>query len=99
MAIDTIEKRRGVNAVRGRLPWFRRFILPDADGAISQADRQQVAFAYRGIAAAEAVEIHPGDATFSRSGVAAVSISRSGPAASTFTRSGVGAVTIGRKQS
>lgn len=49
MAIDTVAKRGSAIATR-RLPWFRRF-APVPDGSITQADRQQVAFVYGGIAA------------------------------------------------
>lgn len=47
MAIDTEAKRKGAIAAR-RLPWFRRF-TPVPDGSMTQDDRQQVAFVYRGI--------------------------------------------------
>lgn len=51
MAIDTQQKRISAIATR-RLPWMRRF-APVPDGTVTQADRQQVAFVYVGIAAAE----------------------------------------------
>ena len=52
MAIDTAAKRCSAIATR-RLPWFRRF-EPRPDATVDLADRQQLGFVYRGIAAAAA---------------------------------------------
>lgn len=50
MAVDTRDKRS--SAIHLGLPW--RGMLPLPDGALSQADRQHVAWLYGGILAGEA---------------------------------------------
>ena len=45
MAIDSAYKRWGATATR-RMPWFRRFAQPLADGTIGTTDRKQVALVY-----------------------------------------------------
>lgn len=50
MAINTAAKRKSACASR-RLPWLRRH-LPFPTGTVDQADREQAAFDYIGIAAA-----------------------------------------------
>lgn len=47
MALDTRDKR--ASAINVASPW--RGLLPVPDGSLNQADRQHVAFLYRGIAA------------------------------------------------
>ncbi len=51
MAVDTKQKRASAIGVR----WAWLPILPDADGSVSQADRQDVAFTYTGILSASPV--------------------------------------------
>lgn len=58
MSVDTAAKRCSAIATR-RLPWLRRF-APIPDGSVDAADRQQVAFVYRGIAVTVVVEYEPG---------------------------------------
>ena len=55
MAVDTRNKR--ASAISIGLPW--RGLLPEPDGTIDQADRQQVALVYVGILAGEPVVIVP----------------------------------------
>lgn len=85
MAIDTVAKRRSALATR-RLPWFRRFHAPVADGTIDQGDRQQLAFVYRGILSAN-------DPTPRMACVEALDVFCVGPAASdVFTPAKYGGV-------
>ena len=49
MAIDSKLKRMSAVGAR-RLPWMRRF-TPSPESSVDQADRQHVAFSYRGILA------------------------------------------------
>ncbi len=58
MAIDTQLKRMSAVGSR-RLPWMRRF-TPSPDASVDQADRQHVAFVYRGIAAGSPASIVAG---------------------------------------
>lgn len=52
MAVDTKLKRISAVATR-RLPWMRRFV-PSPESSVDAADRQHVAFLYRGVLAGEA---------------------------------------------
>jgi hypothetical protein len=54
MPVDTREKRAG--AVYVGLPWRGQLPLPD--GAIAQADRQQVAYMYPGILATASTALY-----------------------------------------
>lgn len=56
MAVDTRDKR--ASAVMHTLPW--RQLLPLPDGTVAQADRQQTAHHYSGIAAEAAAAIAAG---------------------------------------
>lgn len=89
MAIDTRDKRSGALLVY--VPW--RGLLPLADGAIGQADRQQVALAYPGILAAGTLA-QAGPFTLTISDVGMYTLTTSDVAAHSVTTSDVGGYTI-----
>lgn len=86
MAIDTQAKRCSAIASR-RLPWFRRF-APIPDGSMTQGDRQQLSFVYRGILADAPVVVAGPVADIPASGRTALSIPASGRTAMSIPASG-----------
>lgn len=90
MAIDTRDKRSGALLVY--VPW--RGLLPLADGAIGQADRQQVALAYPGILATDIAVAQSGPFTLTISDVGMYTLTASDAAAHSVTISDAGGYTV-----